>query len=148
MTWMSRQIHDRKEYRYASFAGASKNRVGRFGAANGETRFLDEIGEIPLDLQCELFHGLQEKQYERVAEDRTKPVDGRIIAATNQPQAGDCRRAVSRGSLLTRGSINRLRWPESARTDVRATPSQRPVSLFAVLFFRATLKIETTSTQE
>ncbi len=67
-----------------AFTGAIKDRVGRFEAAHGGTLFLDEIGEIPLDLQSKLLRALQEKQYERVGDDRTKRSDVRIIAATNR----------------------------------------------------------------
>jgi len=67
-----------------AFTGAFKDRVGRFEAADGGTLFLDEIGEIPLDLQSKLLRALQEKQYERVGDERTKRADVRIIAATNR----------------------------------------------------------------
>ena len=67
-----------------AFTGAFKDRVGRFEAADGGTLFLDEIGEIPLDLQSKLLRALQEKQYERVGDERTRKVDVRIIAATNR----------------------------------------------------------------
>jgi DNA-binding NtrC family response regulator len=67
-----------------AFTGAFKDRVGRFEAANGGTLFLDEIGEVPLDLQSKLLRALQEKQYERVGDERTKRADVRIIAATNR----------------------------------------------------------------
>jgi transcriptional regulator with GAF, ATPase, and Fis domain len=67
-----------------AFTGAIKDRIGRFEAAHGGTLFLDEVGEIPLDLQCKLLRALQEKQYERVGDERTKRADVRIIAATNR----------------------------------------------------------------
>ena len=67
-----------------AFTGAIKDRVGRFEAAHGGTLFLDEIGEIPIDLQSKLLRALQEKQYERVGDERTKRADVRIIAATNR----------------------------------------------------------------
>jgi DNA-binding NtrC family response regulator len=67
-----------------AFTGAIKDRVGRFGAADGGTLFLDEVGEIPLELQCKLLRALQEKQYERVGDEKTKRSDVRIIAATNR----------------------------------------------------------------
>lgn len=67
-----------------AFTGAIKDRVGRFEAAHGGTLFLDEIGEIPMDLQSKLLRALQEKQFERVGEERTKRADVRIIAATNR----------------------------------------------------------------
>lgn len=67
-----------------AFTGAIKDRVGRFEAAHGGTLFLDEIGEIPIDLQSKLLRALQEKQFERVGDERTKRADVRIIAATNR----------------------------------------------------------------
>jgi DNA-binding NtrC family response regulator len=67
-----------------AFTGAIKDRVGRFEAAHGGTLFLDEIGEIPIELQSKLLRALQEKQYERVGDDKTKRADVRIIAATNR----------------------------------------------------------------
>ena len=67
-----------------AFTGAVKDRAGRFEAADGGTLFLDEVGEIPPDLQSKLLRVLQEQQYERVGEERTRHVDVRVIAATNK----------------------------------------------------------------
>ncbi len=67
-----------------SFTGAVRDRVGRFELANGGTLFLDEIGEIPLDLQGKLLRVIQEGQFERVGEERTRTVDVRLISATNR----------------------------------------------------------------
>jgi transcriptional regulator with GAF, ATPase, and Fis domain len=78
-----------------AFTGAFKDRIGRFEAANGGTLFLDEVGEIPLELQSKLLRALQEKQFERVGDDRTKDVDVRIIAATNR----DLKAKVASGSF-------------------------------------------------
>jgi len=61
-----------------------KDRAGRFEAAHGGTLFLDEVGEIPFELQSKLLRVLQEGQYERVGEERTRTVDVRIIAASNR----------------------------------------------------------------
>lgn len=67
-----------------AFTGAIKDRAGRFEAADGGTLLLDEVGEIPLSLQSKFLRVLQEKQYERVGEEKTRTVDVRIIAATNR----------------------------------------------------------------
>jgi len=67
-----------------SFTGAVKDRAGRFETAEGGTIFLDEVGEIPLDIQNKLLRILQEKRYERVGDDRTRRADVRVMAATNR----------------------------------------------------------------
>ncbi len=67
-----------------AFTGAHANREGKFGAANKGTLFLDEVGEIPLELQAQLLRVLQEGEYERVGEEKVRKVDARIIAATNR----------------------------------------------------------------
>ncbi len=67
-----------------AFTGAVKDRVGRFQLADGGTIFLDEVGEIPLELQSKLLRVLQEQEFERVGDDQTRKVDVRIVAATNR----------------------------------------------------------------
>ena len=67
-----------------AFTGAHRDRIGRFQLADGGTIFLDEIGEIPLELQGKLLRVLQESEFERVGDDITKSVDVRVIAATNR----------------------------------------------------------------
>ncbi len=67
-----------------AFTGAHKDRVGRFQLADGGSIFLDEVGEIPLELQGKLLRVLQESEFERVGDDITRTVDVRIIAATNR----------------------------------------------------------------
>ena len=67
-----------------AFTGAHRDRVGRLQLADSGTLFLDEVGEIPLDLQGKLLRALQEREFERVGDDRTVRVDVRVVAATNR----------------------------------------------------------------
>ncbi|MGB0909539.1 MAG: sigma-54-dependent transcriptional regulator [Nitrospirales bacterium] len=67
-----------------SFTGAANRRIGRFELANEGTLFLDEAGELPLDIQAKLLRVLQEQEFERVGGQTTQKVDVRIIAATNR----------------------------------------------------------------
>lgn len=76
-----------------AFTGALKDRAGRFETAEGGTIFLDEVGEIPLDVQNKLLRVLQEKRYERVGEDRTRRANVRVVAATNR----DLKKEVAAG---------------------------------------------------
>lgn len=78
-----------------AFTGAVSHKVGRFELANGGTIFLDEIGDLPLELQAKLLRVLQEGEFERVGGSRSIKVDVRVIAATNR----DLRQAVEEGKF-------------------------------------------------
>jgi formate hydrogenlyase transcriptional activator len=67
-----------------AFTGAVAQRIGRFEVADGGTIFLDEIGEIPLELQTKLLRVLQEREFERLGSSRTIRTNARLIAATNR----------------------------------------------------------------
>ena len=85
-----------------AFTGAVRDRVGRFDLARGGTIFLDEVGDIPLHLQVKLLRVLQERQFERVGESRTRPMEARIIAATNQDLHGAIQTGRFRDDLYYR----------------------------------------------
>lgn len=88
-----------------AFTGAVKDRAGRFEAANGGSLFLDEVGEIPHDLQGKFLRVLQEGQYERVGEEKTRTVDVRIIAATNRDLFNDVASGRFRQDLFYRLNV-------------------------------------------
>ncbi|HWP67012.1 MAG TPA: sigma 54-interacting transcriptional regulator [Candidatus Limnocylindria bacterium] len=78
-----------------AFTGALVERVGRFELADRGTLFLDEVGELPLAMQAKLLRVLQEGEFERVGDARTRRVDVRVIAATNS----DLERAIANGGF-------------------------------------------------
>lgn len=78
-----------------SFTGATKERLGRFRQANGGTMFLDEVAEIPIEMQGKLLRVLQERLVDVVGMDTPLPIDSRVIAATNK----DLRKRIEDGSF-------------------------------------------------
>jgi PAS domain S-box-containing protein len=71
-------------YERGAFTGALHQKIGRFEMANRGTLFLDEVGDIPLELQPKLLRALQEKAFERLGATKTTPIDVRLVAATNR----------------------------------------------------------------
>ena len=67
-----------------AFTGATQRRLGRFEAANGGTIFLDEVGDLPPEIQVALLRVLQEREIERVGSNKVIPIDVRVIAATHR----------------------------------------------------------------
>ncbi|MGD2117536.1 MAG: sigma 54-interacting transcriptional regulator [Chromatiales bacterium] len=88
-----------------AFTGATRDRTGRFKLADGGTLFLDEVGEIPIDLQGKLLRVLQEGQFERVGEERTRSVNVRVIAATNRDLKQEIRDKRFREDLYFRLNV-------------------------------------------
>lgn len=88
-----------------AFTGAISDRSGRFELADGGTLFLDEVGEIPLELQSKLLRVLQEQQFERVGENKTRRVDVRVIAATNRNLKEEVNRQQFREDLYFRLNV-------------------------------------------
>jgi len=88
-----------------AFTGAIKDRSGRFELADGGTIFLDEVGEIPLELQSKLLRVLQEGQIERIGEEKTRNIDVRVIAATNRNLRADAEAKLFREDLYFRLNV-------------------------------------------
>src|SRR6266496_3016736 len=94
-----------------AFTGAIKDRVGRFELADNGTLFLDEIGEIPLDLQSKLLRVLQEGQFERVGDERTRTVRVRLITASNRDLLAEAKAGRFRLDLYYRLSVFPIEVP-------------------------------------
>lgn len=94
-----------------AFTGAIAKRVGRFELAHGGTIFLDEIGEIPLDIQVKLLRVLQEQEFERVGGHSPIKVDVRIIAATNRNLLQEIEKKSFREDLYYRLNVFPLTTP-------------------------------------
>jgi formate hydrogenlyase transcriptional activator len=94
-----------------AFTGAVAQTTGRFQAADRGTLFLDEVGDLPLELQPKLLRALQEKQIERLGGGRTFHVDVRVIAATNQDLWGMVQEKTFRADLYYRLNVFPIMLP-------------------------------------
>lgn len=119
-----------------AYTDASSNREGRFEMADGGTIFLDEIGELPFELQAKLLRVLQEKSFERVGSSETLNVDVRIIAATNKDLEKMVEEGKFRKDLYYRLNVVPLRIPplRNRKEDIE------PLSLFFLNKFSAETK--------
>jgi NtrC-family two-component system response regulator AlgB len=94
-----------------AFTGAVRDQPGRVEGAEGGTLFLDEIGEISPSLQAKLLRFLEEKEFERLGESKTRKADVRTIAATNRDLAEHVRTGLFREDLLYRLNVVDLQLP-------------------------------------
>jgi formate hydrogenlyase transcriptional activator len=128
-----------------AFTGAIAQRIGRFELAQHGTVFLDEIGEIPLELQPKLLRVLQEREFERLGSSRTLRTNARLIAATNQDLAAMVQEQRFRSDLFYRLNVFPIHVPA-----LRERPEDLPLLIrhFAEVFSRRMNKsIETIPTE-
>jgi DNA-binding NtrC family response regulator len=107
-------------YEKGAFTGALKTRTGLFHSADGGTIFLDEIGELPLELQAKLLRVLQEKEVRPVGSNQPSKVDVRVIAATNRDLEKEYRRGTFRKDLYFRLNVVTIHVPplRERRSDI------------------------------
>ena len=103
-----------------AFTGAIDRKIGRFEMADGGTIFLDEIGDLPIELQAKLLRVLQDHEFERIGSSKTKSVDTRVIAATNRDLDTLIEQGVFRADLYYRLGVFPIRIPSlrERRSDI------------------------------
>ena len=107
-------------YEKGAFTGALKSKTGLFQSANGGTIFLDEIGELPLEMQAKLLRVLQEKEVRPVGSNQKVKVDVRVIAATNRDLESEYRNGTFRKDLYFRLNVVTVHLPalRERRSDI------------------------------
>jgi DNA-binding NtrC family response regulator len=111
-----------------AFTGAVADKVGRFELVGSGTLFLDEVAEIPLDLQAKLLRVLQERSFERVGDARSLPLKARVVAATHRDLAAMAREGSFREDLLYRLKVVEVHIP-----PLRERPEDIPLLVEALL---------------
>jgi NtrC-family two-component system response regulator AlgB len=117
-----------------AFTGAVRDQPGRVEGAEGGTLFLDEIGELTPALQAKLLRFVQEKEYERVGENRTRRADVRVLAATNRDLEADVKAGRFREDLLFRLNVVEIKLPPLRERPEDIIPLARR---FVAFFSRA-----------
>ncbi|WAS90750.1 sigma 54-interacting transcriptional regulator [Nannocystis punicea] len=111
-----------------AFTGATDRRIGAFEEASGGTLFLDEIGELPLDLQPKLLRALEAREVRRVGSNSHRPVDVRLVAATNRDLRTEVNLGKFRADLYFRLAVVTIRMP-----PLRQRPEDIPALVDEIL---------------
>ena len=111
-----------------AYTGAMSRQIGRFEVADGSTIFLDEVGELSLEVQSKLLRVLQEGELERLGSHKTIKVDVRVIAATNRNLAEDVRQGKFREDLFYRLNVFPIQVP-----PLRERPEDIPLLVWAFI---------------